>query len=204
MNRARARCTAILLAAAVASAGLALVPTEVAAADKEGRFAVKGAGAASCGRFVDLRAKKSPSALAFAGWLQGYLTAYNQFSDDTYDVVSWESAEVLLRAIAQYCEKNRDKKFYIAVAGLANSLKPDRLKTLSERVKAENGDRTVSVYREVLRRVQRALAERGFYFGQIDGLYGPNTRLGIEAFQRAEKIAVTGLPDQVTLLRLLP
>lgn len=199
MSLSRLRAIAILLAAAAL-----IVAGAAEAADQEGRFAVKGAGAASCGRFVDLRAKKSPSVLAFAGWLQGYLTAFNQFSDDTYDVVSWEGTEVLLRAIAQYCEKNRDKKFYIAAAGLANTLKPDRLKTMSERIKAENGGHAVSVYREVLRRVQKALAERGFYFGQIDGLYGPNTRLGIEAFQRAEKITVTGLPDQVTLLRLLP
>jgi len=192
----------ILFAALLVAAAMAATPAR--AADGKGRFAVKGAGVASCGKFVDLRAEKSKSVFVFVGWLQGYLSAFNQFTDDTYDVVSWERTEVLLRAIERYCEKNRDQKFYAAAAGLANSLMPDRLKTVSERVKATNGKESITVYREVLRRAQAALADRGFYFGKADGLFGPNTRVGFEAFQRAEKIKVTGLPDQITLLRLLP
>ncbi len=202
MRRDRPSPPRLLLAALLVAAALVVAPAR--AADSEGRFAVKGAGVASCGKFVDLRAEKSKSVFVFVGWLQGYLSAFNQFTDDTYDVVSWERTEILLRAIERYCEKNRDQKFYAAAAGLANSLMPTRLKTVSERVKATSGKESVTVYREVLRRAQVALADRGFYFGEADGLFGPNTRVGIEAFQRAEKIKVTGLPDQITLLRLLP
>ncbi len=202
MRQGRRSPPGILLAALLVAALMAAAP--VHAADGSGRFAVKGAGVASCGNFVDLRAEKSKTIFVFVGWLQGYLSAFNQFTGDTYDVVSWERTEILLRAIERYCEKNRDRKFYAAVAGLANSLMPDRLKTASKRVKATSGKESVTVYREVLRRMQIALADRGFYFGKADGLFGPNTRVGIEAFQRAEKIKVTGIPDQLTLLRLLP
>ncbi len=40
--------------------------------------------------------------------------------------------------------------------------------------------------------VQEALARRGYYTGQVDGVIGPQTRSAIREFQRDNGLAVTG------------
>ena len=54
-----------------------------------------------------------------------------------------------------------------------------------------------------MRNVQQALKNRGFYVGAVDGLFGPKTQAALKTFQRKTGIAVTGLPDQPTLIKLL-
>ncbi|MGE0501477.1 MAG: peptidoglycan-binding protein [Rhizobiaceae bacterium] len=46
-----------------------------------------------------------------------------------------------------------------------------------------------------LAEVQSALAARGHYDGEIDGIPGPATKAAIEAFQRANGLPVNGLAD---------
>lgn len=50
--------------------------------------------------------------------------------------------------------------------------------------------------------VQLALSWRGFRAGSVDGVLGPQTRAALKAFQRSERLPVTGLPDRWTLQRL--
>ena len=105
--------------------------------------------------------------------------------------------------MGNYCRKNPKNRFYLAVNALANALKPNRVRSQSQLIETEAGQKKVRVYRETLRRVQKALARLGFYAGRVDGRFGPNTRLGLEAFQQKEKLQLSGLPDQRTLFRLL-
>ena len=78
-----------------------------------------------------------------------------------------------------------------------------RLRTPSERILAEAGGNKIYLYRDTMRNVQQKLVEQGFLTGGADGQYGPKTRAGLEAFQKAQQLEPTGLPDQNTLLRLL-
>lgn len=52
---------------------------------------------------------------------------------------------------------------------------------------------------EDLARAQRALIQRGFDPGPVDGLMGPRTRGAIEVFQRSIDLSVTGKLDAETL-----
>lgn len=47
--------------------------------------------------------------------------------------------------------------------------------------------------------VQETLKQLNFYDGDLDGLYGPNTRLAIEAYQNKMGLAVTGAVDDALL-----
>ncbi|MFQ5783980.1 MAG: peptidoglycan-binding protein [Alphaproteobacteria bacterium] len=188
---------------AVVLLALLIAPLAARAADGDGRFAIKGAGGARCEAFVAARKARGEPYAAFRGWLNGYLTAFNQLSPETYDIAAWENTRLLAAVLENHCKKNPKQPLYLAVAGLINSLKADRVQKHSPRIEAKRGETTVTLYSEVLRRAQQALADRGFYFGTIDGVYGPNTRLGFEAFQRTEKLKVTGLPDPPTLYKLL-
>jgi peptidoglycan hydrolase-like protein with peptidoglycan-binding domain len=51
----------------------------------------------------------------------------------------------------------------------------------------------------VLRLVQTQLNNLGFDTGLADGVFGPNTRRGIEQFQRDQGLDVTGIPDMATV-----
>ena len=62
----------------------------------------------------------------------------------------------------------------------------------------QNGSSGASI--EVL--VQSALARRGYYEGQVDGVIGPGTRSAIREFQRDNGLPVTGRIDSQTVQAL--
>ncbi|MDQ0394560.1 peptidoglycan-binding domain-containing protein [Labrys monachus] len=55
----------------------------------------------------------------------------------------------------------------------------------------------------VLRSIQAALAERGLYDGQADGMLGPKTNAAIRSFQQHNGLAVDGQPSADLLARIL-
>lgn len=190
----------------VALAGaLTLVSGPGRATDAQGKFAVKGAGAVPCSAFVEARTRRLYVRLAtFEGWLYGYLTGYDRLVRDTFDVAPWQSTPLLMGALQAYCSKHPRERFEIAVAGLVNTLRPERIRKQSEIVRVKEGARTLTLYREVVVRVQKALAQSKIYAGKADGKFGDETKRAIAAFQKREKLPATGLPDQRTLLALLP
>jgi peptidoglycan hydrolase-like protein with peptidoglycan-binding domain len=57
--------------------------------------------------------------------------------------------------------------------------------------------------------LQRALSERGFYRGKIDGISGSRTRAAITAYEKAQGLQVTGQPsasvlDHITTASIAP
>lgn len=89
-----------------------------------------------------------------------------------------------------------------AATQMLQSMFPARQQTSSELVKMESGANTTFLYKAVLQRVQESLAEHGHDVA-TDGAFGPQTQRALKAFQRENEIAVSGLPDQRTLLLLL-
>lgn len=57
-------------------------------------------------------------------------------------------------------------------------------------------------YRPIEADVQAALARRGYYYGPIDGSFGPRTRAAIRAYQYDHDLPVTGDIDRYLLARL--
>lgn len=53
-----------------------------------------------------------------------------------------------------------------------------------------------------LRNIQSKLSRLGFYLGDIDGLYGPQTEAAINSFQNVYALPVTGVTDRRTLATL--
>jgi peptidoglycan hydrolase-like protein with peptidoglycan-binding domain len=51
--------------------------------------------------------------------------------------------------------------------------------------------------------IQRALAERGYYDGDVDGLPGPRTQQAIREFETAQGLKVTGDTSEALLARVL-
>lgn len=54
-----------------------------------------------------------------------------------------------------------------------------------------------------MRHLQAALAQGGWYQGEIDGRYGPDTTQAVQAFQRERDLPASGIVDRNTWQHLL-
>lgn len=186
----------------VAIACLGFFASSALAATTDEKYVIKGAGNGSCERFVTEREAQSQAYALFGGWLAGYITAYNQLTDETFDIAPWQNLDLLAAFLDNFCRQNPDLAFVSAVGAMISALQPTRLRTASEKVDAAAGDDRVTLFRNVLRDVQIRLTDLGHYQGEADGLYGEGTRRALEAYQQSKALPPTGLPDQRTLFEL--
>jgi peptidoglycan hydrolase-like protein with peptidoglycan-binding domain len=61
---------------------------------------------------------------------------------------------------------------------------------------------TPAVVDEHIEAVQRALQDKHYYWGEIDGIDGPQTKQAVGAFQKDHWLHVTGVADAKTLAAL--
>ena len=172
------------------------------AADAEGRYAIKGSGLANCAAMVEALETQDRRLSEFGGWLTGYISALNRTEADTFDLAPWQSTEFLVIALGNFCLRNPKMGIHRAVSAMVDTLRRDRLTTRSEPLQLGDGGPKVQVYKEVLRRVQQRLKDLGYHQGTADGLYGPQTKKAIQAFQTDQGLPASGLPDQGTLKTL--
>ncbi len=188
--------------ATLAAALLLLAPWPADAADTNGRFAIKGAGLGDCADFLAQRELQSTDFYLYAGWIDGYLTAYNRFRSDTYDVAPWQTTELLAGLVAGYCKRHPTENFAGVVDKLLTKLHRERLAQGSALVDAVHKGHHALVYEQVLERVARALNARGIELATRPGVFDGAFAQALEQFQKQAGIPVTGLPDYLTLYRL--
>lgn len=174
------------------------------AADKSGEFFVRGVGGQTCEIYVLEKSKNSATYYLFRSWLNGYISAYNEVADSTYAIAPTAGINGLASMLETYCRDQPEQVFSTATSATLSSFKPLRLRERSEIIALTVGDRRVTIFLSTIQRVQQVLSERGYLRGTIDGVFGPQTRAAIKAFQRDQKLTVTGLPDEQTISKLLP
>ncbi len=172
-------------------------------ADASGKYAPRGAGFARCEHFLRAHETKDKEWFVFFGWMDGYISALNEKSPDTFDVAPWQSTELLAEVIRQTCAKDPTQSFFAAARGTIEALNDYRLTTAQEHIVLQLDDESMLVYPDTLRRAQTSLTRLGHYSGTIDGTYGTDTQAALKAFQTANDIPVTGLPGPITLWALL-
>jgi peptidoglycan hydrolase-like protein with peptidoglycan-binding domain len=87
------------------------------------------------------------------------------------------------------------------VRQLTRLLDAQRLSESSE-VAVIDGKPPISLYREVIFRIQTQLKARGLYDGEMTSEFDDATQTALRAFQKAASIPVTGVPGQESLRRL--
>jgi Putative peptidoglycan binding domain len=191
----------LLLTSALAA--IALAPGHPRAADSSGHFALRGVALATCEQFLQASEERQENILLAGGWLEGYMTAVNQLMPKTFDIAPWQNTDTILALVKHNCERNRDQRFFAVVTAMIEFLAENRLQEQSDRVLAEADGQRVTIYAEIMRNVQQLLIDEGLLQGNADGQFGSQTKAALQEFQKKENIQVTGLPDQVTLWRLL-
>ena len=174
------------------------------AADGKGQFAVKGIGNTSCSTYVTEVSKETPNSFLYAGWLNGYLTAQNQQLNDTFDLISWETVNTLGNYLVSYCKKNPKQSFYMATSSMLGGLYEHRISSFSPALTVKSDNGSVRVYKSIIQEIQRVLAKKGLYKGDVNGQYNKQTLKAVKAYQKKMGLTVSGLPDQATLFKLLP
>jgi hypothetical protein len=196
-RRARIRSSILLLACG------GLLAAAVHAEDSAGNHAVRGAGLINCELFVEARAAQSEAYLVVAAWVDGYITGINQHAPETYDVLSFESTELLMAVVDQHCKQNPADPVFGVLDSLFSELWPDRLIEGSDKIELAVGEREGRHYAELIARLQQSLKERGFYTGDASGEFTPATIEAISRYQESVGFEATGFPDQTTLWRLM-
>jgi len=138
-----------------------------------------------------------------AAWVDGFITGANQYSSDTYDLMSFESTELLLSVVNAHCEKNPQDPVYGVLNNLFESLRPDRLTEKSDKTVVAVGEREAHHYQSLIGRVQEQLKARGFYDDPVNSAFSLQTIEAVKRYQQSVNLNPTGFPDQVTLWRLL-
>jgi hypothetical protein len=172
------------------------------AADLEGRYALKGLGAASCEQFLIAEAERSEAYQGFVGWLDGFTTAINAVAGNTFDAAGWRSSELVAQIIKRNCAERPQLAFGVIAERVHRRLLPLGLRSASELVAVDNGQERFLLYRATIESLQRRLRQSGFAEVEVTANYDDATRAALSRFQERSALPVSGLPDQVTLWRL--
>ena len=168
------------------------------AADKQGAYALRGPGALSCADFLQARQEKDRGK-GFLLWVDGYLSAANLFSRDTFDLLPWGNESYLAVLLEGHCKRHPKQPFHVAVNKLLEGLSDLRLRNQSPQIEAKQGGAKVLVYQDTLKRLQKRLKREGVYSGEVHGRYDQATAEAIRRFQKKRGLPATGLPDYMTL-----
>ena len=174
------------------------------AADKGNNYMLRGIGANTCTVYLDVLASEDPVQLRpYLSWIEGYISAVNRYQPETYDATPIVSIAVTAAIVNGMCEQFPDQRVERALVLLINFFKRYRVKEASQLIEVTIGDNTAVVRQATLRWMQEELAKRGHYSGPIDGAFTTPTRKSIGAFQKANDLPPTMIPDEVTVMELI-
>jgi hypothetical protein len=186
-----------------AALGCVLAAGPLRAADDSGSFAISGAGALSCADYVAAHDEAPERYRLFGSWMSGFFTGVNAVKDQTYDILPWHSPDLIASVLHRHCQDNPEQPFAAATMSVAQHLSAQRIERRSDKVTiAAKGAEPATLYKAVVERVQTRLRRDGLYRGEVDGALGEQTAAALLAYQKANDLALTGQPDQLTLWRM--
>src|SRR4051812_15544003 len=100
------------------------ISESVWAGDERSNYIGFGYGLAPCTIMTTARDERYPQVII---WLAGYLTSYNRWQPDTYDITGGPDAHDWETWIHQYCGANPTKPIAKAAAAFVTTFHPSRL-----------------------------------------------------------------------------
>jgi hypothetical protein len=188
---------------AVTSALVICLSPAANAADKDGRFSVRGLGGSKCSDLAAAVSQKNTALIqAYSAWLGGYLTASNRLISQTFDVVPSTSATDAVGLVSVVCQANPTNLVESATYQALEAMNSIRIRQDSPLVTVQEGGKSLVIRQEALITVQTELTRAGLFNGAADGKASPALAQAVRAFQKAQKLPESGLPDIDVLIRL--
>jgi Putative peptidoglycan binding domain len=202
------------------------ISESVWAGGESGSYVAIGRGREPCSVMTIARDERYPQVIA---WLAGYLTSFNRWQPETYDITGSRPFDNWGVWIQKYCMMNPDQNISRAAEALVYAFYPSRLTEVPREIvppasqtapptrkqtqNAWNATAPPALVpivasapanqatprRELIRNVQERLQAASFSVGVIDGALGPQTREALRWFQNTNGLRPTGEPDEATL-----
>ena len=204
LDRITASLVAFGMAAMLCAAPIVAAPGALAATET-GQFAVRGLGSRPCGDLVVAVDGEAADEVmdAAALWIAGYVSHFNRSTPGIFEALPIVDNAVVARLALNVCGANPDVMFEAVVAQVIASFREGALSEESELVRIGPNGAVTTLRRVVFRKVQERLIDDGLMpVGSADGLYGPQSRQALIEFQKANRIAETGIPDPATLIMM--
>lgn len=110
----------------IALATLLMASMSCAAADADNKYAVWGEGQTSCHSYNQARAADDIG--HFKPFITGYITAYNAFVPDTYNVTGNAGIDEVIGRLDGYCQEKQTDGFEAALHHVIDDMKDQRTK----------------------------------------------------------------------------
>lgn len=195
MRRLCAAGIGLLIAAATASSA--------SAGDANGNYIVRGIGARACADYLKAADTSPGEVRPYLFWMEGYLSGLNRLQPQTVDVSPVVDTAPIGLIVKNYCQTNPQLKFETAIARIMKYLSPYRIEAQSQMVQVTLGDATAAIRQSTLKWMQGQLQAQGLMKAAPDGLFGAPTREALVAYQKANKLKETGVPDVDTLTLMI-
>jgi hypothetical protein len=184
------------------------MPNDSNAADKEGKYAVRGVGSSKCKDMVSAIDSKDQNirkdaVLLYTSWLNGYLSYVNRIEKETYDIIPLSDSSHLLAVVVGQCRNNPDALFENISVQVVGALSKAKISTESPLVHLTVGELKGSFRKATLIALQDKLITLGHLKGKADGDFNAASQKALKVFQKNEKLKETGFPDTDTLMRVL-
>jgi hypothetical protein len=201
------------------------ISESVWAGDESQRYVVIGRGRETCTVMTTASDERYPLVLA---WLAGYLTSFNRWQPETYNITGFRPHGDWADWIQKYCRMNPHQHSAGAAEAYVHAFYPSRLTQTPREIvppasqtapptrkqapntwnvtappavvpAASVSANQATPRRELIRTVQERLEAASFSVGAIDGVLGPQTREALRWFQNTNGLRPTGEPDEATL-----
>ncbi len=167
----------------------------VCAKDQNGMFAVKGVGVLDCESFIVAAEEGTRELAQYAGYLTGYVSAFNEVHPDTFDLLPWQHVDTLMLLMLQRCRRDPQMNFGSAVSGMARFFDQYKLSSVADRIRVGPGDDGIELYEPVVAEIKAALVRWGYPTQDLNA--------SLKQFQRDQKLTGEDAFGQRTLLKLL-
>ncbi|QCI78903.1 peptidoglycan-binding protein [Hankyongella ginsenosidimutans] len=132
----------------------------------------------------------------FAGWMEGMLSGINVYQADTFDMVPWQSTDLLALAAAEACKRDPKASFHTAVLSVSRSLYNGRLRERSDRVVLGKAPQQVALYAAVIAQAQARLVALKLLKEKPTGKMSSATTAALKAFQKSKSCRKPGCPTR--------
>ncbi len=159
--------------------------------DAKGNFTVKGVGVLDCNTYIKSVADGGQAVAQHAGYLTGYVSAYNEHTPETFDVLPWQTLETLMELVLRRCKHLPDANFGATVAEMIRFFEAQKLTAMSAQVPVGE----ILTYPAVLVAIKASLAAHGYSTEDVAA--------SMLKFQGEQGLSIDSGISQRGLLRLL-
>lgn len=189
---------------AALSIALGLVSQAATAGNADGEFVVRGIASKNCSFLNSDYPQNKAKQLELSSWIGGYASHANKTQNGLFDLVPFQNTEQFSRLVAALCRSQPNTQIQKVLDALIVHFEPYHAAKKGSFTVVKSETHQVALRRETVKSVQALLAGRGHLTSDdVDGAFGPKTSQAIVAFQKSIGIKETGVPDTLTLYRLL-